>query len=117
MIEESTVLDRDERRAYVTRHAGERHVHSADIGETPQRRPAPIEHAAALARTERLYIGDRRAPREPTGRRPARRGDDAENHQGERRETDAAPGGKGKLQLDCGADPAESIRVPASVIG
>ena len=85
--------------------------------EAAQRDARAVEHAAALAGAKGLDVGGGRAAREPAADGPGARGQREERQQAERRETDAAPGRKGQLQLVCGAESAESIRLPLSPAG
>ena len=117
MVVEAAVLDRDERRAHVARHPRQRHVDAPDVVEPAERGAAAVEHPSALARAEGHDLGGGRTAVEAAGEGPGARGQEEEAQQGERRQTEAAPGGKGKGQLVCGAESAGSIRAPLSVVG
>ena len=85
---EAAVLDGDERRAQVTRHAGERHVDPADVGQPAERNTIAVEDAAPLARPERLELGRARTAGEAAAPHPhhgtdhedqrSRRGEDSQ---------------------------------------
>ena len=86
VIEETAVLDRDERGAHVPRHPVERHVDAAHVVQAAERGAVAVEHTPAFAGPERLDVGHGGTPGEAAGDRPGARGEREEQQQYERRQ-------------------------------